>query len=336
VTRSERHQQRDPLDPDDSSSTWMDAGARVWREGSGPARVGGFALALAAVSVAVVLVAGVPLDGAASGAPSARPTPGSSLNAEARAAATTAPASSSPAAVPVRVPPLCDQDTTFDMVDEPQMDGPAGGCPARTPAGWYASTAFVGHSSLLPFTFTLPDGWRVVRIKWGMQVDLRTRGRTAVTFVSLPLASGREQPDETPEALLRRIARAAGLTMTPPVQTQANGSWWWTTDIGATPRARASEACGRGISCVPVLTSGYDHIGVPRAVGTPAGGASRLMLRAVTGAPLAVWLWDAPEPADSAADPAHIRDVVIQEALAVVDSVTVYPSRPWKPFGPTG
>lgn len=147
------------------------------------------------------------------------------------------------------------------------MNGPPG-CPAATPAGWYASTAFVGTSSLLPFTFTLPDGWRVQAASFGLVVNCRTRGRTVVTIVSNPVAAdlrlslrGRRGPGlpVPPEQLLGRLARRGGIDVSnverPSVQ---DGPWWWTADL-TSGLASGQPGCGREASCLPVLVSAYDH-----------------------------------------------------------------------------
>jgi len=238
-----------------------------------------------------------------------------------RAAVPAASPLPSPTAVPVRVPPLCDLDTEFDMPDEPSMDGPPG-CPASTRAGWYASTAFVGNSRLLPFTFTLPAGWRVVPVGHILAVDLRTRGGTVVTIVSFPVAYGRMRP-VPPERLLRRLGRTPGLSVTGRLLGEPDGrSRWWQADVTASTKAVPS-ACGRGTTCVPVLASGYDPRQRLHPVGVRLGGRARLLLHAVTGAPVAVWVWDVGDPSDP----------VTREALAVVDSLELYPTRPWKPYG---
>lgn len=313
---------------DEPVGRWPGSAARgVWRDLGRPAR----AAAAAVILAAVALAGGVSLDGASPADPTNRQA------AEAAASPPTAPASPSPSGTPVRVTPLCEQDTEFIVLDEPPMDGPPS-CPAGTPAGWYASTAFVGNSSLLPFTFTLPDRWHVVRVKSGFQVDLRTRGRTAITVVSLPYAYRRGSPEEKPAKMLRRIARQAGLTVTRPVEVPPGQRSWLAVDVFAADDTLTSDACRRNTPCVPVLASGYDRRGEVRAVGVPVGARSRLLMHAVTGAPLAVWIWDVPEPVDPAAgadaEPSTTWEVVTAEALAVVDSVTVYPSRSWKPYTP--
>jgi hypothetical protein len=203
------------------------------------------------------------------------------------------------------------------------MDGPPR-CPASTPAGWYASTAFVGNSSLVPFTFTLPAGWRVVPVVRGLAVDLRTRGRTAVTVISSPVAvDGRRWT--APERLLRRLGRTPGLRVTDVASPELNlQQRWWAASVqasGAHPRAE----CSRHATCIPVLTTSYGYPGNRFVVGVRPGGRARLMLNAVTGAPVAVWVWEVNDPSDP----------VTREALAVLDSIKLYPTRPWQPYGST-
>jgi hypothetical protein len=323
----EQHQQHDVLvaaGAEKAAHLWGKGGVtRRWRASGRAVRALGGALTRAVAAAGTVALASVvPLDSAAPapGDASSGPGPRASRSAAADPAASPSPR---PTAVPVRVPPLCEQDTEFDMPDEPPMDGPPR-CPASTPAGWYASTAFVGNSSLVPFTFTLPAGWRVVPVVRGLAVDLRTRGRTAVTVISSPVAvDGRRWT--APERLLRRLGRTPGLRVTDVASPELNlRQRWWAASVqasGAHPRAE----CSRHATCIPVLPTSYGYPGTRFVVGVRPGGRARLMLNAVTGAPVAVWVWEVNDPSDP----------VTREALAVLDSIKLYPTRPWQPYGST-
>jgi hypothetical protein len=222
---------------------------------------------------------------------------------------------------PVRVPPLCAMRTDFRLVGEPVMDGPPD-CPGSTPAGNYVSAAFIGHTGLIPYTFTLPDGWRVVSHGFGNVVDLRTRGRTAISVVSDPRDVGSRTPT-TPERLLRRLAsRSADLTVSSGTRSTAEGPpWWQEVEVSARRGAEALAGCRRGVPCVPVLTSGFGFPeGTrPAVVGVRAGSTALLLLNTVIGANLAVWVWD-------------LGDDFSEQALAVARSIRLRPVRPATPY----
>lgn len=224
--------------------------------------------------------------------------------------------------------PLCAMRTDFREVGEPVMDGPPD-CPGSTPAGDYVSAAFIGHTGLIPYTFTLPDGWRVVSPGSPFVVDLRTRGRTAISVVSDPRAVGSRTlttpalRPTTPERLLRRLAsQSADLTVSSDTRSTAEGPpWWQEVEVSARRDAGALAGCRRGVPCVPVLTSGFGFPeGTrPAVVGVRPGSTALLLLNTAIGANLAVWVWD-------------LGDDFSEQALAVARSIRLWPVRPATPF----
>jgi hypothetical protein len=227
--------------------------------------------------------------------------------------------------VPVRVPPLCEMHTEFSIPGEPVMDGPPG-CPhgsPRTPAGDYVSTAFIGNHSLLPYTFTLPDGWQVQPRGDGFVVHLSTRSTpghpTGITVVSDPRVVGSGAP-VSPQALFRSLSESPELRVRRVPTLRDGPPWWESVDISVRPGARIQATCRTGLigeTCVPVLASGYGRWD-ETTVGVLPGATARLLLNGWVGANIAVWIWD-------------VTDDAAAQTLAVARSIQLWPPRPGEP-----
>jgi hypothetical protein len=192
---------------------------------------------------------------------------------------------------------LCDSTIGLDvaalaMPEEPEIEA-TDDCPDTTGAGRYLSAAFTGMSSIVPFTVTLPAGWRIRAVAGVQGVDLWSpRTGAGLTVVSEP-ATGEPWEDRATGAdLVTALQRTPSLAVTTRRWTNLGPPLWVQVDVEAAPGAvRGRGDCRLHSRCVPVLWSWYGHGESPVVAEVSAHQTYRLLVHQGMG--IALWVWDA-------------------------------------------
>jgi hypothetical protein len=177
-------------------------------------------------------------------------------------------------------------------------------CPTTTAGGDYRSE-LVGITTGWPFTFTLPDGWRVRAFRGGQGLDLIKTPTVGMTVLAWPTPLERKPPVNPfgPARLVKWVSRRPMLNVTPAVHTTFGGMRAWQVDVDVRSGARGLGRCRIGAPtlgsqhfrrherCLPLFRDYFSGI-LNRPAIAPLSGKTGRLIFIERGFAAVVWVWN--------------------------------------------